>query len=99
MPRLHSNGLLGNKPNWYRNEPSQSLSEEVWINYYTLTTPDSFESGDAYSLHKTLDAAKKFKSPCSGYSKGLKPKVGYVSPSTLERILKEKKQAIFETSD
>lgn len=99
MPTLHSNGLLGNKPNWYRETPSRSLSKEVWINQYLLISPDSFEDGDAYSLHITLNAAKKFKSPHSWYMKSSRPEVGYVSHSTLERILKNKKQVIFETSD
>ena len=97
MVRVHEQGLLGNKPYFFRQTPSRRLSIEVWAQHYTLISPDSFEIGSAYSLHPTPKQALKFRSPFSWYQKtGGEPKIVYVSPITLEKILKEKKHAIFE---
>ncbi|MFH1065567.1 MAG: hypothetical protein V1734_03625 [Nanoarchaeota archaeon] len=100
MVIVHKQGLYGNKPFLFRNEPSRMLYKEVWTQDYKLVTPDSFEVGSAYSLHLTQKGALKFKSPYNWYQKtGGKPKVVYVSPATLEAMVREKKHAIFEIDD
>ncbi len=97
MVRLRSNGLMGDRPNWYRETPSRHLFKEAWVQLYFLSAPDSFESGGAYSLHATEKGAEKFKSPYDWYIKSREsgPKKCYVSPKTLEKILSIRKKAIF----
>lgn len=88
MPTLHRNGLLGDKPNWYRETHSRRMPHEIWVRWYTLSSPDSFEHGGAYSFHTTKHKAEKFK-PASWWVPGLfsrGPMLGYVSKKTLDRI-------------
>ena len=92
--------LLGKRPYQYRYEKTSHLNKEVFLNTYTLHTDDWFESGTrfAYSFHKNLDSALKYKGfswwVCDNHGK-----IVFVSNNTLEAIIKEKKGLFVSMED
>jgi hypothetical protein len=98
MVTVRGNGLYGDKPFYYRNEPSKYMSKEVWVRHYGLVTGDSFEQGTAYSLHATVQEAKRYTAP-SWWQGNKEAKPAFVSQSTLEKILNEKKHSVLVSDE
>jgi hypothetical protein len=83
----------GEKPYRYADERIGELKERVFINYYRLVTGDSFEYGEAYSLHAKEEDAEDFL-PDSWWSFSHGPEEVFVSKKTLEKIVKSEENGI-----
>lgn len=97
-PTLSPTGILGDRPYTFSEKKTRHFSEQAIALYYELIGPDSFEEGDAYSLHATMDAAEKFK-PYRDWQWAGGPKTVYVSKRVTGLINKENNKSIFQSSD
>lgn len=81
----------------YSEEPTRTLNQEVYLNRYTLVTPDTFDSdygNPAQSLHLKEKDARKF-NPFSWWCCTTRALEVFVSQSSLEKLVKNKGR-IFE---
>lgn len=89
--------IEGEEPYLYASRKFRKFSEEVFIKYYGLMTGDSFEVGDAYSLHSNESKARKFM-PERWWRQLGDPEKVFVPKSLLEKITNReatKKNMIF----
>lgn len=85
---------MGERPHTYSIKKTRHFSEQAVARFYELIAADSFEEGDAYSLHATSDAAKGFKpQECWQWAGG--PETVYVSRFVLEEINKKRGKSVF----
>lgn len=82
------------KPYQYSDGPTRKFSREVVVQHYRLYTSDSFELGAASSLHPDLTHAEKFK-PGNYWRRVEELQTAYVSPDTLEAMVRKRGQTIF----
>ena len=80
---------------FYTHNKTRTFRNEVYANVYQLMTGDSFEVGEAYSLHLTKEESEEFKpwGRCWATWKTAFPV--FVSNVTLEKIVKGKDKHIF----
>jgi hypothetical protein len=88
--------INGEKPDLYSSQRFENFTEEIFVNKYTLVTGDSFEIGEAYSLHPDLESAKRFISN-SWWRKRSGPLVAYVTALTLEKMVQSDSKVIFRS--
>ena len=86
--------INGQKPDLYCNQKYGRFNKEVCVKRYTLVTGDSFEVGDAYSLHPTAKDANHFLTD-ECWRETSRPFRVFVTKKTLDELMKDSKKAIF----
>ena len=93
-PKLSPTGVMGERPFTYSEKKTRHFSEEAIVRTYELAIADSFEEGDAYSLHADVRHAQKFKPSTWWYWTG-GPEIVYVSKQVLDAIDNKRGKSIF----
>jgi hypothetical protein len=90
---MSQNNIHGRKGAHYATQLKRYFPHGAVIRYYTLSTADSFEVGDAYSLHKSVQDAEKFKTE-RWWSPVGNPESVFVSSQTYKKL---KRKPIFSS--
>lgn len=91
---MNGKETYGMKPHFYSDEKQGKLDREAWVRTYHLVTDDWFEVGFAYSLHPDEQKAWKYKT-FQWWQPSSVPRRVFVSESTLEEMMKDKKKVVF----
>jgi hypothetical protein len=83
----------------YSKNKTRTLRNKVYVNEYELMTGDSFEIGDAYSIHLTEEESKNFKPWGRCWAGCNKAKSSFISDVSLEKIMQTKEKYIFDTRE